>query len=59
MQEHYKQLSKDAKTAEYNLKCLNTGIYPAVGNYDNYDKYSNTEFCKFDKYIFANWLDKD
>ena len=56
----YKQLGEsDRKPSYCEYRLLNTGIKTRIGNYKRQFLYSNTEFCSFDKFLFATWVNKD
>jgi len=57
----YKQLGEIDKKPEYRdfrvLQML--GHANNIGNYKRQFSYENTEFCHFDKFLFATWKDKE
>lgn len=57
----YKQLGHLNRERTYNLRLLGTGIITNIGEYreDRQFQYAMTEFCAFDKFLFATWKDKD
>lgn len=57
----YKQLGRADKEREYDLRVLKTGIKTNIGEYreDRQFQYAMTEFCAYDKFLFATWKDKD
>ncbi len=56
----YKQLGNVAKDVEYPAyRVLHTGVPTNIGKYNRQFWYGETEFCKFDKFLFATWKQKD
>lgn len=57
----YKQLGCIDREQAYRLRLLETGIITNIGEYrkDRQFQYAMTEFCAFDKFLFATWKDKD
>lgn len=51
----YKQLNNYYRNKEYPLRCLHTGKTNNIGDYDHQYWYRFTEFCEFDKFLFAEW----
>lgn len=56
----YKQLGLPERNPSYgNYHLSLTGEITNIGNYRRQFNYSNTEFCAFDKFLFATWENKD
>lgn len=57
----YKQLGVMNRERAYDLRLLRTGIITNIGEYreDRQFQYAMTEFCTFDKFLFATWKQKD
>lgn len=57
----YKQLGYVDRERTYNLRLVGTGRTTNIGEYrkDRQFQYAMTEFCAFDKFLFATWSDKD
>lgn len=55
----YKQLGTADKYCEYDLRVNRTGMTTNIGDYKRQFPYRDTEFCEFDKFLFANWKEKD
>lgn len=54
----YSNLLSSLKYKEYNLRALRTGFTTNIGSYDRQYPYVNTEFFKFDMFLFTTWRDK-
>ena len=56
----YKQLGIDERKPEYvDLRVEYIGGSNHIGTYSKQFSYCNTDFCSFDKFLFANWKKKD
>lgn len=57
----YKQLGRINRDHTYELRLLRTGITTNIGEYreERQFQYATTEFCAFDKFLFATWKQKD
>lgn len=56
----YKQLGNIDKNKEYrDYRVLQTGLITNIGKYNRQFNFGETEFCKFDKFLFATWKDKE
>lgn len=57
----YKQLGRINRNHTYELRLLRTGIITNIGEYreERQFQYATTEFCAFDKFLFATWKQKD
>jgi hypothetical protein len=55
----FKQLTRSVTYKNYILRTGRTGLITNIGNYKRQYSYSETEFCNFDKFMFASWNDKD
>ena len=48
------------KNKEYrDYRVLQTGLITNIGKYNRQFNFGETEFCKFDKFLFATWKDKE
>lgn len=54
----YRKLNDSLKNKEFKLRSIQAGIITNIGNYDRQYPYKETEFYKFDKFLFASWKDK-
>ena len=48
----YKNLLTSLKVESYNLRSIRTPFINNIGSYDRQYPYRETEFCKFDQFIF-------
>lgn len=56
----YKQLGRQDRIKSYSeYRLNNTGITTNIGTYKRQFSYFDTEFCSFDKFLFATWNEKD
>ena len=55
----FKQFTHSITYKNYTLRTQGTGLITNIGNYRRQYSYTDTEFCKFDKFMFASWDDKD
>ena len=57
----YKQLGAIYRNCRYDLRLDSTGIITNIGEYrvSRQFKYTFTDFCEFDKFLFASWSEKD
>lgn len=56
----YKHLGQVDRNPEYEFYALaKTGEAVNIGTYKRQFSYAGTEFCAFDKFLFATWKDKD
>lgn len=51
----FKQLLPSQLTKTYNLRVLSSPYINNIGTKDHYYPYTETQFFKFDQYLFANW----
>ena len=54
----YKQLNESLKYKQYDLRSTYTGYITNIGSYDRQYPYNETDFYKFDKFLFTTWRDK-
>lgn len=54
----YKNLLPSLKYKEYELRSVHNGLITNIGSYDRQYPYNETEFVKFDKFLFTTWRDK-
>ncbi len=54
----YKKLLPSLDYKRYPLRAVETGFITNVGNYDRQFPYRETEFFRFDQFLFVNWRDK-
>lgn len=54
----YKQLCASLKYKEYKLRSVETGFITNIGSYERQYPYRETDFYKFDKFLFTTWRDK-
>lgn len=56
----FKQLGDVDKKKEYeDYRVLQTGLPTKIGKYNRQFTFGETEFCKFDKFLFSTWKDKE
>ena len=57
----YKQLGRINRECTYELRLLHSGVRTNIGEYreERQFQYATTEFCAFDKFLFATWKQKD
>ena len=55
----FRQLRAAATYKSYPLRVTNTHHYTNIGSVHRQYGYNETEFCRFDEHLFANWNDKD
>ena len=55
----FKQLGKASANTTYELRCLRTGIINNIGSYERQYSYADTDFCRFDKFLFSDWKKDD
>ena len=55
----FRQLGRSSTYKEYELRSIHTGISNMIGDYDRQYEYWDTEFCRFDKFLFAGWRKED
>ena len=56
----FKQLGDVDKKKEYeDYRVLQTGLTTKIGKYNRQFTFGETEFCKFDKFLFSTWKDKE
>ena len=56
------QMFRQLKWSEeysYPLRCLKIGTSNRIGNYNHQYDYKETEFCRFDQFLFSEWKDKE
>lgn len=51
----FKQLGYPQRCSDYQLKSIHNGWINNIGTYSRQFDYSDTEFCKFDKFLFYTW----
>ena len=54
----YKNLLTSSKVESYNLRSIRTPFINNIGSYDRQYPYRETEFCKFDQFLFSSWYKK-
>lgn len=54
----YKQLNNSLKYKDYELRSTFTGYITNIGSFERQYQYSETDFYKFDKFLFTTWRDK-
>ena len=54
----YMQLLPSLKYKDYDLRSTQTGFITNIGSYDRQYPYRETEFVRFDKFLFTTWRDK-
>ena len=54
----YKNLLTSLKVESYNLRYIRTPLINNIGSYDRQYPYRETEFCKFDQFLFSSWYKK-
>lgn len=54
----YKQLNHITLNRTYDLSSVMTGLTTNIGNYDRQYAYKETDFCKFDQFLFSTWSDE-
>ena len=54
----YKNLLASLKYKRYDLRSVKNGVITNVGSYERQFPYRETEFFKFDQFLFATWQDK-
>lgn len=56
----YKQLGDTNKKVKYdNYRIRRTGMIMNIGTYNRQFSYYDTDFCSFDKFLFATWNEKN
>lgn len=59
----FRQLGGTYGQTDYDLRCLKNpyvnNIGASIGSFERQYSYSLTNFCDFDKFLFAGWKDKD
>ena len=57
----YKQLGSINRNRTYDLRLASTGLITNIGEYrkERQFPYTSTEFCEFDKFLFATWTEKE
>lgn len=55
----FKQLAYSLTYKDYELRVRRTGLITNIGNYKRQYPYDETEFFRFDKFMFTSWNDKD
>ena len=55
----FKQLAHSLTYKNYDLRVGRTGLITNMGNYRRQYPYDETEFFRFDNFIFTSWNDKD
>ncbi|WP_322290545.1 RES domain-containing protein [Paratractidigestivibacter sp.] len=51
----FRQLRGERADPDYMLRSLENGSINNVGSYDRQFSYANTDFCRFDKFLFKEW----
>lgn len=54
----YKQLNASLKYRDYELRTISNGYITNIGSFERQYSYRETDFCKFDKFLFTTWRDK-
>ena len=54
----YKNLLTSLKYKSYELRSVNTSFITNIGSYERQYPYRETEFYRFDQFLFATWTDK-
>ena len=49
----FRQLGNSSTYKDYNLRSIHTGTFNVIGDYDRQYEYWDTEFCRFDKFLFS------
>ncbi len=55
---YYKQLGESQKNKQYELRSLYTGVITNIGEYEHQFSYGDTEFAKFDRFLFCEWQER-
>ncbi len=57
----YKQVGNRYASRGYDLRLIHTGIITNIGSYKKGRQfsYAETEFCRFDRFLFSSWEEKD
>lgn len=51
----FKQLNSLAINFSYDLRCLKINTANKIGTYEHQYNYRDTEFCRFDQFLFSEW----
>lgn len=54
----FKNLAESLKYKTYELKSIYNGYITNIGGYERQYPYNETEFYKFDQFLFTTWRDK-
>ena len=54
----YKQLDPSLKYKSYKMSSVATGLITNIGNYTRQYPYRETDFFRFDQFLFYTWQDK-
>lgn len=54
----YKNLNASATNTMYSLRSVNNGLITNIGSYDRQYGYMETDFFKFDQFLFESWRKK-
>lgn len=54
----YKNLNASATNTMYSLRSVNNGLITNIGSYDGQYGYMETDFFKFDQFLFESWRKK-
>lgn len=55
----FKQLNQSAIESEYSMRLKQAYIEPVISDSKRHYDYRNTEFFRFDEFLFSSWKDKD